>query len=313
AIAEIDVLTNLAARAQDLHLQCPVFTDEIGIEIKQGRHIVIEANLPTPFIANDLCLNPNTRLLIITGPNMGGKSTYMRQTALIVIMAYMGSYVPARQAHLGPIDRIFTRIGSADDLAGGLSTFMVEMTQLAHILTAASDRSLVLVDEIGRGTSTFDGLALAFATAIYLTQHIKALSLFATHYFELTQLPRTLEGCSNVHLDAIEHNNDIVFLHQVKAGPANKSYGLAVARLAGITKDVLELAMKKLQQLEAVNYSEPLSDTPHTSTTHAQKNKQLDQLLHVIQKKSADECTPKEALEILFELQALYLESLPHV
>ncbi len=314
ALAEIDVLTNLAQCAIALNLHCPVFTAHTGIEIKQGRHLVVEHASTTPFIANDLHLTPQKRLLMITGPNMGGKSTYMRQNALIVIMAYMGSFVPALEAKLGPIDRIFTRIGSADDLAGGQSTFMVEMTQLAHILSAATHQSLVLVDEIGRGTSTFDGLALAFATAHYLTQHIKALSLFATHYFELTQLPSTLEGCSNVHLDAIEHNNDIVFLHQVKMGPANKSYGLAVARLAGITKNVIELAEIKLQQLESVNYSENKNSLPsHTPSQTTQEHKQFKQLLRVIHKKSADDCTPKEALEILFELQAFLEESLPHV
>ncbi len=210
----------------------------------------MEQNIKEPFIGNDLTLNEAQRLLIITGPNMGGKSTYMRQTALIVILAYMGSFVPAQHAVLGPIDRIFTRIGSADDLAGGQSTFMVEMTQLTHILNAATSQSLVLVDELGRGTSTFDGLALAFASASYLSAHIKALCLFATHYFELTQLPESLAHCKNVHFDAIEHGNEIIFLHQVKQGPANKSYGLSVARLAGIPLEVIKLAQNKLNQLE---------------------------------------------------------------
>ncbi|MFA6038219.1 MAG: DNA mismatch repair protein MutS [Legionellales bacterium] len=250
ALAEIDVLVNLSERAQSLHLNCPEFTSTTCIHIEQGRHLVVEQNATAPFIANDLCLTHTQRLLIITGPNMGGKSTYMRQTALIVIMAYMGSFVPAQHAQLGPIDRIFTRIGSADDLAGGLSTFMVEMTQLAEILKNATHQSLVLVDEIGRGTSTFDGLSLAFASANYLSTHIKALCLFATHYFELTQLSDTLTHCSNVHFDAIEHGNEIIFLHQVKNGPANKSYGLSVAKLAGIPNEVIQLAQKKLDSLE---------------------------------------------------------------
>lgn len=250
ALAEIDVLVNLAKCAQSLHLQCPEFSNKPGINIEQGRHLVVEQNIKEPFIGNDLTLNEAQRLLIITGPNMGGKSTYMRQTALIVILAYMGSFVPAQHAVLGPIDRIFTRIGSADDLAGGQSTFMVEMTQLTHILNAATSQSLVLVDELGRGTSTFDGLALAFASASYLSAHIKALCLFATHYFELTQLPESLAHCKNVHFDAIEHGNEIIFLHQVKQGPANKSYGLSVARLAGIPLEVIKLAQNKLNQLE---------------------------------------------------------------
>ncbi|MGA2654731.1 MAG: DNA mismatch repair protein MutS, partial [Gammaproteobacteria bacterium] len=250
AIAEIDVLVNLAERAHSLHLQCPEFTSESGIYIEQGRHLVVEQNNNASFIANDLTLTPSQRLLIITGPNMGGKSTYMRQAALITIMAYMGSFVPAQYARLGPIDRIFTRIGSADDLAGGQSTFMVEMSQLAEILTNATDKSLILVDEIGRGTSTLDGLSLAFAAARYICSHINALCLFATHYFELTQLADTLTHCSNVHFAAIEHGNEIIFLHQVQNGPANKSYGLSVAKLAGIPNEVIQLAKNKLSELE---------------------------------------------------------------
>jgi DNA mismatch repair protein MutS len=250
AIAEIDVLVNLAERAQSLHLQCPEFLSEQGIYIEQGRHLVVEHNARQPFIANDLTLVPTQRLLIITGPNMGGKSTYMRQTALIIIMAYMGSFVPAQAARLGPIDRIFTRIGSADDLAGGQSTFMVEMSELAEILKHASEKSLILVDEIGRGTSTFDGLSLAFASASYICTHINALCLFATHYFELTQLSATLTHCNNVHFDAIEHGNEIIFLHQVKNGAANKSYGLSVAKLAGIPLEVIQIAQNKLSELE---------------------------------------------------------------
>ncbi len=302
ALAEIDVLTNLAERVQSLHLLAPVFSEEIGVDIKQGRHLVVEHYASAPFIANDLTLNDTQRLLIITGPNMGGKSTYMRQSALIVIMAYMGSFVPATAATIGPIDRIFTRIGSADDLAGGQSTFMVEMTQLAHILQSATDKSLVLVDEIGRGTSTFDGLALAFATASYLSTHIKALCLFATHYFELTQLPQTLTHCINVHLDAIEHDNEIIFLHHVESGAANKSYGLQVAKLAGIKSEVIAIAQKKLQQLELQQHSQ----------NNDSVKKELAILKQLIVKKSADECSPLDALNILFELQTICLESLPH-
>jgi len=229
AIAEIDVLVCFAERAETLNLNQPTFKSTQGISITAGRHLVVEQMQTETFVPNDLQLHDACMMLMITGPNMGGKSTYMRQTALIVILAYIGSYVPAESAELGPIDRIFTRIGAADDLAGGRSTFMVEMTETANILNNASRQSLVLLDEIGRGTSTYDGLALAWTCAEYLAKNVGALSLFATHYFELTALPDNIQEVENVHLDAIEHDDKIVFLHRVRKGAKNRSYGLKVA------------------------------------------------------------------------------------
>jgi DNA mismatch repair protein MutS len=250
AIAELDVLNNLAEKAISLKLVKPEFSSNIGIHIVQGRHLIVEQCRKTPFVPNDTLLNTNRSLLIITGPNMGGKSTYMRQTALITILAYIGSFVPAQKAVIGPIDRIFTRIGAADDIATGRSTFMVEMTETANILNNATLSSLVLMDEIGRGTSTFDGLSLAWATAHHLATNISSLTLFATHYFELTHLSNTISHIANIHLDAIEHEDTIVFLHQVQDGPANKSYGLQVAKLAGIPQCVINEAKQKLSELE---------------------------------------------------------------
>ncbi|WP_368938887.1 DNA mismatch repair protein MutS, partial [Morganella morganii] len=226
-LAELDVLTNLAERAETLNYTCPQLTDKVGIQITGGRHPVVEHVLTEPFIANPLTMSPQRRLLIITGPNMGGKSTYMRQTALIALLAYIGSFVPAEKAVIGPVDRIFTRVGASDDLASGRSTFMVEMTETANILHNATEQSLVLMDEIGRGTSTYDGLSLAWACAESLANRIKALTLFATHYFELTTLPEKLEGVANIHLDAVEHGDTIAFMHSVQDGAASKSYGLA--------------------------------------------------------------------------------------
>lgn len=242
ALAELDVLVNLAERAETLNYCCPTFSDKPGIRISEGRHPVVEQVLKEPFIANPLQLAPQRRMLIITGPNMGGKSTYMRQTALIALLAYIGSYVPAQKVEIGPIDRIFTRVGAADDLASGRSTFMVEMTETANILHNATEHSLVLMDEIGRGTSTYDGLSLAWACAENLANKIKALTLFATHYFELTQLPEKMEGVANVHLDALEHGDTIAFMHSVQDGAASKSYGTAVAALAGVPKEVIARA-----------------------------------------------------------------------
>src|SRR5690606_20918219 len=220
------------------------------IEIRDGRHPVVEQVLSEPFIANDVSFSPERRMLIITGPNMGGKSTYMRQTALIVLLAHIGSFVPAASARIGIVDRILTRIGASDDLAGGRSTFMVEMTETANILHNASARSLVLMDEIGRGTSTFDGLSLAWAAAVYLVDRLRAFTLFATHYFELTQLPDQFPQAANVHLDATEYNDHIVFLHTIQEGPASRSYGLQVAKLAGIPAPVVAAAKRKLGELE---------------------------------------------------------------
>ncbi|MEQ8956041.1 MAG: DNA mismatch repair protein MutS, partial [Gammaproteobacteria bacterium] len=250
AIAELDVLCNFAERASTLQYCRPEISDSPGLVIEGGRHPVVERVSSDPFVANDIALDEQHKMLIITGPNMGGKSTYMRQTALIVLLALCGSYVPASSARIGPIDRIFTRIGSSDDLAGGRSTFMVEMTETASILHNATANSLVLMDEIGRGTSTFDGLSLAWAAAVYIAEQIRAYTLFATHYFELTRLTDDYPVMSNVHLDAVEHDNGIVFLHAVKSGPANRSYGLQVAQLAGIPRAVIDSARHKLLELE---------------------------------------------------------------
>lgn len=250
ALSELDVLVCLSERAVALNLTCPELVTTPGLHIEGGRHPVIEQVLDKPFVSNDTHLIPERRLLIITGPNMGGKSTYMRQTALITLLAMIGSFVPAKRAVIGAIDRIFTRIGAADDLAGGRSTFMVEMTETANILHNATEQSLVLMDEVGRGTSTFDGLALAFACAEYLAQHLRAYTLFATHYFELTSLANTLPNVANVHLDAVEHDDKIVFLYAVNEGPADKSYGLQVAQLAGVPHNVIQRAKEKLNELE---------------------------------------------------------------
>ena len=259
ALAELDVLNCFAERAVNLEYCEPELSDEPGITIEGGRHPVVEKVTSDAFVANDVCLNLQQKMLIITGPNMGGKSTYMRQTALITLLALCGSHVPATAVKLGPIDRIFTRIGSSDDLAGGRSTFMVEMTETANILHNATEDSLVLMDEIGRGTSTFDGLSLAWAASVYIAEQVQAYTLFATHYFELTVLPETYQTIVNVHLDAIEHDNGIVFLHAVKSGPANQSYGLQVAQLAGIPRAVIEKARDKLQQLENETPAQPAS------------------------------------------------------
>jgi len=262
ALAEIDVLINLAERALALDLRAPELTDAPGIRITGGRHPVVEQSSPEPFVVNDLELTHERRMLIVTGPNMGGKSTYMRQNALIVLLASIGSFVPAQKAIIGPVDRIFTRIGAADDLAGGRSTFMVEMTETANILHNATEQSLVLMDEIGRGTSTYDGLALAFASAMQLAEKTRAFTLFATHYFELTDLPSRVSTIANVHLDAVEHGQRIVFLHRVRAGAADRSYGLQVAALAGVPAEVLERAKAMLQELESENRKKPAPPLP---------------------------------------------------
>jgi DNA mismatch repair protein MutS len=251
ALAELDVLANLAERAAALRWNPPELVAEPGIKIKAGRHPVIEQVSDELFVPNDLQLEPEQRrMLIVTGPNLGGKSTYMRQTALIALLAHLGSFVPAEQAVIGPIDRIFTRIGASDDLASGRSTFMVEMSEAANILHNATPHSLVLIDEIGRGTSTFDGLALAWACAVHLAQKVRAFTLFATHYFELTRLPDEQPGIVNVHLDAVEHGDTLVFMHRVQDGPANRSYGLQVAALAGVPPAVIQQARQRLRLLE---------------------------------------------------------------
>lgn len=266
ALAELDVLSCLAERAHTLNWVCPTLSDEPGLHIEAGRHPVVERMLTTPFTANDLSLHPEQRMQVITGPNMGGKSTYMRQTALIVLLAHVGSFVPANAALIGPVDRIFTRIGSSDDLASGRSTFMVEMTEAANILHNATPDSLVIMDEIGRGTSTFDGLSLAWAAAEYLAADRRSLTLFATHYFELTALADQLAGVINVHLSAAEHDGHVVFLHSVKPGPASQSYGLQVAQLAGMPSAVIQAARQKLQQLELQSAAIKGSDSRMSSS-----------------------------------------------
>jgi DNA mismatch repair protein MutS len=301
ALAEIDVLANLAERAVTLNLTQPHLTTIPGIEITAGRHPVVEQVSTEPFIPNDVKLTTTQRMLMITGPNMGGKSTYMRQTALIVLLAYIGSYVPAQKVTLGPIDRIFTRIGAADDLAGGKSTFMVEMTETANILHNATENSLVLMDEIGRGTSTFDGLSLAWATAGYLAENIRAFTLFATHYFELTALPDSLPGIANVHLDAVEHDDKIIFLHTVNSGPANRSYGLQVAQIAGVPFSVIQKAKRKLQELENMVIATPQQSTQLSLFA---KNP-LQPVADLLNALKPDELTPKEALESIYRLKKL--------
>ncbi len=306
AIAEFDVLSNLAERAQSLNLERPQLTDSAGIHIEGGRHPVVEQVSDTPFVANDAVLNQQRRILIITGPNMGGKSTFMRQTALIVLLAYTGSFVPAAAATIGPIDRIFSRIGASDDLAGGRSTFMVEMEETANILHNATSRSLVLMDEIGRGTSTFDGLSLAWASAIELATTIKAYTLFATHYFELTTLPDEYAGIANVHLDAIEHGDSIVFLHSVKDGPANQSYGLQVAQLAGVPRPVIKRARRRLQELE----QQASEQAPTNQLSLFADIPQADDPLHnMMDGVDPDELTPRAALEMLYKLKEMASQS----
>ncbi|MGB1950350.1 MAG: DNA mismatch repair protein MutS [Marinobacter sp.] len=253
ALAELDVLSNFAERATSLRFTAPEFSEMPGFDIEEGRHPVVEQLLSEPYVPNDLLMDTQRRMLVITGPNMGGKSTYMRQAALIALLAYTGSFVPANRAILGPVDRIFTRMGSSDDIAGGRSTFMVEMTETANILHNATEYSLVLMDEVGRGTSTFDGLSLAWATAEHLAKEIRCYTLFATHYFELTQLADDLRHAVNVHLTATEHDDSIVFLHNVHDGPASQSYGLQVAKLAGVPQDVIRNAKAQLAHLESAN------------------------------------------------------------
>ncbi len=307
SLAALDVLCNLAERAEQMDLRAPELTEASELHIEGGRHPVVEAVSEIPFVANGVRFDQQRRILIITGPNMGGKSTYMRQTALIVLLAYAGSYIPATSARIGPIDRIFSRIGASDDLAGGRSTFMVEMEETANILHNATQNSLVLMDEIGRGTSTFDGLSLAWSCGVELATRIKAYTLFATHYFELTTLPEEFPGIANVHLDAVEHGDSIVFLHAVKEGPANQSYGLQVAALAGVPKNIIERARQRLRELEdaaqrhtehqAVQMSlfQPVEAQPA-------KRHPIEEALHKVE---PDNLTPRQALDELYRLKQL--------
>ncbi|EXI61237.1 DNA mismatch repair protein MutS [Mannheimia granulomatis] len=315
-LSELDVLTNLAERADSLNYVCPTFSPTRGVNIKGGRHPVVEQVLKDPFIANPVFLNAQRHLLIVTGPNMGGKSTYMRQIALITLMAYIGSFVPAESAEIGPIDRIFTRIGASDDLASGRSTFMVEMTEMANILHQATDHSLVLIDEIGRGTSTYDGLSLAWACAEWLAKKTQSLTLFATHYFELTGLPNQLKGVANVHLDAMEHNDTIAFMHTVQEGAASKSYGLAVAALAGVPKQVIQLAKQRLAHLEEISQqTKQANEHPQADLLFTPDLQEIDEIPPLVTAESEvekalksiqlDELTPKQALDELYRLKKL--------
>jgi len=303
AVAELDVLNCFAERAYNLNWVQPCMADERGIEIRKGRHPVVEQVAQHAFVPNDTSLNQDRHLLVITGPNMGGKSTYMRQTALIVLMAHTGSFVPAEHAQIGLVDKIFTRIGSSDDLAGGRSTFMVEMTETANILHNATERSLVLMDEVGRGTSTFDGLSLAWACADYICNQLEALTLFATHYFELTELDQRYAGAVNVHLSASEQGDELVFLHSVQEGAANQSYGIQVARLAGLPSSVIGIAAKKLATLEHMNHgtNSKIPETPQVDLFAAPPSAAQTALDNL----DPDELTPKQALERLYELKAM--------
>ena len=309
-LSRLDVLCSFAERAERLDLVQPEMSDRDGLLIKAGRHPVVEQIQEEPFTPNDIRLDERTRMLIITGPNMGGKSTYMRQTALIILLAHAGCWVPASAAVIGPIDRIFTRIGAGDDLARGRSTFMVEMSETANILHNATANSLVLMDEIGRGTSTYDGLALAWACAAHLVRHVGAYTLFATHYFELTRLAEMEPSVANVHLRAVEHKDKIIFLHSVQEGPASQSYGLQVAALAGIPANVLRQARQHLATLERQQHAdEPqlgLFDQaafsePTESNEFIENNKLRDKLDEI----DPDSLTPREALTLLYQLKDL--------
>jgi DNA mismatch repair protein MutS len=304
AIAQADVLAAFGASAAERNYVRPQFVEERVIEIEAGRHPVVEAQIEN-FIPNDCRLSPTRTLLLITGPNMGGKSTYMRQVALITLMAHIGAFVPARAARLGPIDQIFTRIGAADDLAGGRSTFMVEMTESASILHNATDKSLVLMDEVGRGTSTFDGLALAWAIARHLVERNRCLSLFATHYFEMTRLALEYKEVKNVHLDAVEHKDSVVFLHAVEEGPASQSYGLQVAALAGVPKPVINRARKYLELLEESAVSRGGQDDLFAKARAPEPEPAADPLREELIKVNPDELSPREALELLYQLKKL--------
>jgi DNA mismatch repair protein MutS len=310
ALAQIDVLTCFAERATTLDCSQPQLVDEPVLDIEAGRHPVVERAAREPFVPNDVRFDAARRMLIITGPNMGGKSTYMRQTALIVILAHIGCFVPARRARLGPIDRIFTRIGASDDLAGGRSTFMLEMTETANILNNATDKSLVLMDEVGRGTSTFDGLSLAWACAAFIAKKIRAFTLFATHYFELTSLAGEAPGVINVHVEAVEHGDRLVFLHSVKEGPANQSYGLQVAALAGIPKSVTTQARRYLTELERErdamrNFNSPQAELPLFAPP-AVASAADAAVLAALRAIDPETLSPREALDALYWLKQLY-------
>ncbi len=312
-LAQLDTLVALTSHALRNNWCAPQLVDEPCLTIVEGRHPVVENQIER-FIANDCQLSNDRRMLLITGPNMGGKSTFMRQVALITLLAYVGSYVPATRATIGPIDRIFTRIGASDDLANGRSTFMVEMTESAAILNGATEQSLVLMDEVGRGTSTFDGLALAWAIARHLIDSSRSFTLFATHYFELTQLPEAHPSAVNVHLSAVEHKDSIVFLHAVQDGPASQSYGLQVAQLAGVPPGVIRAARKHLARLESQAldttpqldlFAAPCDDAEEAPASPAAIESAPDELQQALAAIDPDALTPREALERLYELKRL--------
>jgi len=313
AVATIDVLNNFAALAQQNNYVCPQLVDSETINIQGGRHAVIEKEVKN-FIANDIELSAQTRFLLITGPNMGGKSTYMRQIALIVLLTYCGAFVPAQAATIGVVDRIFTRIGASDDLSLGKSTFMVEMSETANILNNATRKSLILLDEVGRGTSTYDGLSLAYAISRFLVERISAYTLFATHYFELTQLVANYAQAKNVHLSAVEENDVIVFLHHVYAGAAEKSYGIQVAKLAGVPKVVIQMAQKYLQSLEAAKNNNQLDIfsqldiDPHSAVTNVAEQVDLptphQEVITALATANLDNLSAKEALDFLYTLKS---------
>jgi len=302
ALSQLDVLGSFAERADTLALVAPMFTDESILHIDQGRHLIVEQTSSSAFVANDLDLNDDCRMLIVTGPNMGGKSTYMRQTALIVIMAHIGSFVPAKSATIGPVDAIFTRIGAADNVAGGQSTFMVEMTETANILHNATKSSVVLIDEIGRGTSTFDGLSLAWAAADHLARVNQSYTLFATHYFELTELADKLPQIQNVRLDAVENGEEIIFMHTVKQGPASRSYGLAVALLAGIPREVIEHARERLHTIEGERPNQ-LSDSEPGQLRLFDNG--LGRVKSELSNIDPDSLSPKQALDLVYRLRKM--------
>jgi DNA mismatch repair protein MutS len=316
SLAELDVLAALAERADALNWSRPQLVDDACIAIERGRHPVVEAVRTEPFEPNDLALDSNRKMLVITGPNMGGKSTYMRQNALIVLLAHIGSYVPAARATIGAIDRIFTRIGAGDDLARGQSTFMVEMSETANILHNATAQSLVLMDEVGRGTSTYDGLALARAAAVHLATANRAFTLFATHYFELTELASQFDAIANVHLDAVEYHDakqgdQLVFMHAVKEGPANRSFGLQVAALAGLPKTVIADAKQTLAELERGTHGNGASKPSAKAAASPQSDlfaaprpdPRLAQLAEAVRALDPDAMTPKDALEAVYRLK----------
>ncbi|MCX7105753.1 MAG: DNA mismatch repair protein MutS [Methylococcales bacterium] len=304
ALAELDVLVNFAERAEALNLSQPSLVNTVGISIEGGRHLVVENVSDNPFVPNDLLLSNQRRMLVVTGPNMGGKSTYMRQAALIVIIAHIGCYVPAKNLTCGPVDKIFTRIGASDDLSSGRSTFMVEMTETANILHNATSKSLILMDEIGRGTSTFDGLSLAWACADHLARETKAFTLFATHYFELTTLAEEQKTIHNVHLDAMEYGDKIVFLHNVKEGPASQSYGLQVAALAGVPKVIIEKAKTKLKYLEDQAYSEQ-QVAKGVNQLDLFLSNESHPVITLLEELKPDDLSPREALELLYTLKGI--------